>query len=50
MNEGCHSPELQREVQRLLDRCMLRLQQYEQLMKAILARHELAGSVKPLEA
>ena len=50
MNEGCHSPELQREVQRLLGRCMLRLQQYERLMKAMLAHHELAGSVETLEA
>ena len=50
MNEGCHSPKLQREVQRLLGRCMLRLQQYERLMKAMLAHHELAGSVETLEA
>lgn len=43
-------PALQRNVQRLLGRCMLRLQQYEQLMKALLAHHELAGPVDTLEA
>ena len=42
--------ELQREVQRLMGRCMLRLQQYERLMKTILAHHELAGPVETLEA
>lgn len=43
-------PERQREVQRLLGRCMLRLQQYERLMKTLLAHHELAGPVDTLEA
>lgn len=43
-------PALQKEVQRLIGRCMLRLQQYEHLMKAILAQHELAGPVGTLEA
>lgn len=33
------SPELQREVQRLMGRCLLRLQQYERLMKAMLVHH-----------
>jgi hypothetical protein len=42
-------PELQREVQRLLGRCMLRLQQYERLMKSILVRHTIAGSVGEIE-
>ena len=42
-------PALQRDVQRLLGRCMLRIQQYERLMKAILAHHELAGPVETLE-
>jgi hypothetical protein len=42
-------PALQREVQRLLGRCMLRIQQYERLMKAMLAHHELAGPVESLE-
>lgn len=32
---------LQRDVQRLLGRCLLRLQQYERLMKAIVAHHEI---------
>lgn len=45
-----HSPELQEDVQRLIGRCMLRLQQYEHLMKAILAAHELAGPVETLSA
>jgi hypothetical protein len=43
-------PELQRDVQRLLGRCMLRVQQYERQLKAILAVHELAGPVDMLEA
>jgi hypothetical protein len=43
-------PELQWQVQRLLGRCLLRLQQYEHLMKAVLAHHELAGPVDELEA
>ncbi len=43
-------PALQRDVQRLLGRCMLRIQQYERLMKAMLAHHELAGPVDALEA
>jgi hypothetical protein len=36
-------PELQDEVQRLLGRCLLRLQQYEKLLKALLAHHEVVG-------
>lgn len=43
-------PQPQHEVQRLLGRCLLRLQQYERLMKAMLAHHELAGPVDTLEA
>lgn len=43
-------PELQRNVQRLLGRCMLRLQQYERLMKALLASHEISGSTDTLAA
>lgn len=42
-------PDLQREVQRLLGRCMLRVQQYERLLKAMLAMHELAGPIESLE-
>lgn len=42
-------PELQRDVQRLMGRCLLRLQQYERLMKAMLAHHELGGSMDQLE-
>mgnify|MGYP000064800686 CR=1 FL=1 len=40
---------LQQEVQRLLGRCMLRLQQYEQLIKAMLAHHRLSGPIHDLE-
>jgi hypothetical protein len=43
-------PELQRNVQRLLGRCVVRLQQYEHLLKAVLAQHELAGPLDTLEA
>lgn len=49
MNDGS-MPDLQRGVQRLLGRCMLRIQQYERVMKAIIAHHELAGPVDVLEA
>lgn len=47
---GDPRPELQRDVQRLMGRCMLRLQQYERLMKAMLAHHELGGPIDQLEA
>lgn len=40
---------LQREVQRLLGRCLLRLQQYERLIKAIMAHHEISGPAHALE-
>ncbi|MEP6557997.1 MAG: hypothetical protein ABJB17_05930 [Burkholderiales bacterium] len=49
MNEAPAS-DLQRDVQRLLGRCLLRLQQYERLLKIVLAHHELAGPVDELEA
>jgi hypothetical protein len=41
-------PMQQREVQRLLGRCLLRLQQYEKLMKAIVAHHEISAAGSPL--
>lgn len=41
---------LQREVQRLLGRCLLRLQQYERLIKAIVAHHDIAGPAHALES
>lgn len=51
MNDAADpQPVLQREVQRLLGRCMLRIQQYEKLMKALLADHELAGPADTLAA
>ncbi len=34
----------------MLGRCLLRLQQYEQLMKAIVAHHEISASGSPLES
>ena len=43
-------PHQQQNVQRLLGRCMLRLQQYERLLKGILAHHEVGGPVDELEA
>jgi hypothetical protein len=39
----------QRDVQRLLGRCLLRLQQYERLMKAVVAHHDLSGPAHTLE-
>lgn len=38
-----------RTVQRLLGRCMLRLQQYERLIKAMVADHKLSGPLDALE-
>jgi hypothetical protein len=43
-------PTLQRDVQRLLGRCLLRLQQYERLIKAIVAHHDISGPAHALEA
>lgn len=40
----------QRDVQRLLGRCLLRLQQYEGLLKSLLAHHELSGPPAQLQA
>ncbi len=40
----------QRKVQRLLGRCLLRIQQYERLIKAIVAHHEICGPVSSLDA
>lgn len=40
--------QLQLNLQRLLGRCLLRIQRYERLMKAMLADHELAGPVETL--
>ncbi|WP_299132654.1 OST-HTH/LOTUS domain-containing protein [uncultured Amaricoccus sp.] len=42
-------PTHQREVQRLLGRCLLRLQQYERGIKAIVAHHEITGPADKLE-
>jgi hypothetical protein len=42
-------PTLQRDVQRLLGRCMLRLQQYERLMKAIVKNYDISGPANALE-
>jgi OST-HTH/LOTUS domain len=39
---------LQRDVQRLLGRCLLRLQQYERLLKAMIAEHKFAGAAHDL--
>jgi hypothetical protein len=43
-------PESQREVQRLLGRCLLRLQQYERLLKTLIARSEISGAVHEIES
>ena len=39
----------QREAQRLLGRCLLRLQQYEKLLKTLIAQHRLDGPIEELE-
>lgn len=41
--------QLQQEVQRLLGRCMLQLQQYERLIKVLVAHHSLSGTIHDLE-
>lgn len=41
-------PGIQRDVQRLLGRCMVRIQQYEKALKVLLAHHEIAGPVETL--
>lgn len=50
MNKGSQSLDLQREVQRLLGRCMLRIQQYERQLKSMLSHQEMVGSVDTLDA
>ena len=42
-------PSRQHEVQRQLGRCLLRLQQYEYLLKALLSQHRLGGPADELE-
>ena len=42
--------ELQRDVQRKLGRCLLRLQQYEILLKALVAHGDIAGSPAELQS
>lgn len=43
-------PESQQEVQLLLGRCLLRLQQYERLLKSLIARNEISGAVHEIES
>lgn len=43
-------PDLQRTVQRKLGRCMLQLQQYERLLKAMVAHSKLSGPPERLQA
>ncbi|GCB05365.1 OST-HTH/LOTUS domain-containing protein [Ralstonia sp. SET104] len=43
------APDLQHEVQRLVGRCLLRLQQYETLIKYLVAHHQLSGPAYALE-
>ena len=44
------TPEQRGEVQRKLGRCLLRVQQYEILTKAILVDHDLSGTIADWEA
>ncbi|WP_430407309.1 OST-HTH/LOTUS domain-containing protein [Hydrogenophaga sp.] len=43
-------PEAQHEVQRQLGRCLVRLQQYERLLKVMLSHHRLGGAAEDLQA
>jgi OST-HTH/LOTUS domain len=49
MTQPSPGPELQRDVQRLLGRCLLRLQQYERQMKVLLTHHEIGGTVETMQ-
>lgn len=49
MTEECR-PAPREELEQLLGRCVLRIQQYERLMKAILAHHQLAGPTEALDS
>jgi hypothetical protein len=40
----------QREVQRCMGRCVLRLQMYEQLIKAVVAHQEVSGPIRDLDS
>jgi hypothetical protein len=42
--------ELQREVQRKLGRCLIRIQQYELLLKELLAKREVSGKFWPADS
>ena len=42
--------EMQRDVQRKLGRCLIRLQQYEILLKALVAHGDIAGAPEGLQA
>jgi hypothetical protein len=44
------NPNAQHEVQRQLGRCLIRLQQYERLLKAMLSMHRIGGPADELEA
>lgn len=44
------NPTSQHEVQRQLGRCLIRLQQYERLLKALLSHHRLGGPMEELQA
>jgi len=44
------NPTSQHEVQRQLGRCVVRLQQYERLLKALLSHHRLGGAAEDLPA
>lgn len=48
MNDKEELQAQQHEVERLLGRCLVGLQQYEHLMKAIVAHHDIAGPVHEL--
>jgi len=49
MTNGSELQVLKNEVACLLGRCMVRLQQYERLMKEIVAHHEIHGSLRELQ-
>ncbi|MCX7166604.1 MAG: OST-HTH/LOTUS domain-containing protein [Rhodocyclales bacterium] len=49
-DNSVHLPSMQREIQRKFGRNLIRLQQYERLIKALVAEHDIAGPIDELHS
>lgn len=49
-DDSDHFPSIQREIQRKFGRNLIRLQQYERLIKALVAEHDIAGPIDELHS